>query len=653
MTYFYENSLSRVDKIFLRSISDSRAKEYTYQLKNPKLVVSRLKIVDFDQEETLNFDLFAYLLKTPDKAEYLNRFINQLKNTKNYEFVGTFFDTRTALPELVQNLNIRWPEMLAEALDEKNLSEKQVWKYSIYTLYYSDSDTICLMNQDNVISDYISNERNYLSINNDVNIEKLVAGFRLLEVRFNGIDYEKSNKALSQSIYEESLYVINSENIQLMLRKMCGVEDQEAILHKNYSILCSISDSAITKYIEKNMAQYIDVILQMCEGCIMDDEMAAITILNNSDITKEQKEKYIQCLNTVISRIVQVEDLSLWGRLLDHDSVDYSEENVFAYFEKQKGTELDHTLVSFINCHDMILDFSDYNCTEESKEQIFTSFISCNDIENTRYEKLLSSFKLVFKEFSILGISDEKIDILIKIPIVPMTKENLAFMRNDYSDHVLNFINVNIDQYVDIMDDEIFSLQELLEVLKWKVSDEIKIQLMFFANQEISIINKHYSTKVCTYILENNFLKSDLPELLYSYDNWDKEIQAKIYVLALTYILDIIEDPQNVSSQLKNKLLRSRELDIESRIDLLVAMLPDLDVEYVKPVLAEWGFDDYIKIFDNRSRPRFAIDSISEKMLGAFKKKRWIQNYEEDGKKPGFYKIIRRKLPKELPKELL
>lgn len=653
MTYFYENSLSRNDKIFLRSVADKKAKEYTYRLKNPQLVTSRLKIVDFDQEETLNFDLFAYLLRTPEKAKYLNRFINQLKNTKNYEFVGDFFDTRTALPELVRNLNIRWPEMLAEALDEKNLSEKQIWKYSVYTLYYSDSDTICLMNQDNVISDYISNERNYLSINDDVDIEKLVAGFRLLEVRFKGIDYEKSNKALFQSIYEESLYVINSENIQLMLRKMCGIEDQEAILHKNYSILCFISDSAITQYIEKNIAQYIDVMLQMCEGCIMDDETAVVTILNNSDITKEQKEKYIQCLNTVISRIVQVEDSSLWGRLLDNDSVDYSEENIFAYFEKQKGTEIDHTLVSFINCHDMILNFSDYNCTEESKEQMFTSFTSCNDIENTRYEKLLSSFKLEFKEFSISGISDEKIDILIKIPIVPMTKENLVFMRNEYSDHVLNFINVNIDQYVDIMDDEIFSLQELSEVLKWNVSDEIKIKLMSFTNQEISIINEHYSTKVCMYILENNFLKSDLPELLQSYDNWDKEMQAKIYALALTYIFDIIADPQNVSSQLKNRLLYSRELNIESRIDLLIAMLSDLDMEYVKPVLAEWGFDDYIKIFDNRSRPRFEIGPISKKILEAFKKKRWIQNYEEDGKKSGFYKIIRRKAPKELPKELL
>lgn len=88
------------------------------------------------------------------------------------------------------------------------------------------------MNQDNAISDYISNERNYLSINDDAYIDKLIAGFKLLEVKFKGIDYDKSNKVLFQRIYEESLYMINSENIQLMLCKMCGIEDQEEILHK-------------------------------------------------------------------------------------------------------------------------------------------------------------------------------------------------------------------------------------------------------------------------------------------------------------------------------------------------------------------------------------------------------------------------------------
>lgn len=75
MTYFYENSLSRIDKTFLRSITDRKAKEYTYRLKNPKLVVSRLRLVDFDQEETLNFDLLTYLLQI-SRIDYVDRLID-------------------------------------------------------------------------------------------------------------------------------------------------------------------------------------------------------------------------------------------------------------------------------------------------------------------------------------------------------------------------------------------------------------------------------------------------------------------------------------------------------------------------------------------------------------------------------------------------
>ena len=63
MTYFYGNSLTRVDKIFLRSVSDKIAKEYSYSLDDPKMVLSRLHVADFDNEETLNFGLLEYLLK--------------------------------------------------------------------------------------------------------------------------------------------------------------------------------------------------------------------------------------------------------------------------------------------------------------------------------------------------------------------------------------------------------------------------------------------------------------------------------------------------------------------------------------------------------------------------------------------------------------
>lgn len=192
MTYFYEYSLSRIDKTFLRSVTDKKAKEYTYKLKNPKLVVSRLRLVDFDQEETLNFDLFTYLLQT-SRIDYIERLIDQLKGTKNFKFVGAYFDVTTELPAYIKCLNLRWSEIFSTALNEKLLTEKQLRRYSIFSLYYSDDEIVKLINKDNCLCDYISNARDYLAIDNP-EIDRLIQRFILLGVCFIGFDYLELNK---------------------------------------------------------------------------------------------------------------------------------------------------------------------------------------------------------------------------------------------------------------------------------------------------------------------------------------------------------------------------------------------------------------------------------------------------------------------------
>lgn len=143
MTYFYENSLSRIDKTFLRSITDRKSKDYTYRLKNPALVVSRLRLVDFDQEEILNFDLLTYLLQTKSHIEYLERFFNQLRKTRNFKFIGAYFDFTTEMSLYIKHFNIRWSELFNTVLEEKTFSESQIRKYSIY---YSEDDIIKLIN---------------------------------------------------------------------------------------------------------------------------------------------------------------------------------------------------------------------------------------------------------------------------------------------------------------------------------------------------------------------------------------------------------------------------------------------------------------------------------------------------------------------------
>ena len=649
MSYFYENSLSRIDKIFLRSITDRKAKEYTYKLKNPQLVVSYLSLVDFDQEEVLNFDLFTYLLKASHN-DYVERLIDQLKSTKNFKFIGAYFDMTTELPTYIKRLNMRWSEVFITALSERLLTENQIRRYSITSLYYSDDDIIELVNKENCLCDYISNARDYLAIDNP-NIDRLIHCFTLLGVCFIGFDYTELNKELFQAVYEESLYEINAENLQLIQREILGAKNEDDFFHRNYTILCSHPDSAITQYVNRNISEYFDVVLQISDGTIHDDENVAVAVLNNANLTTEHKQSYISALRTTITSIKEIADSSLWSSLLDADIVQYSECNIMDCFNAVK---LNESVISYINRCDIDLDFSKTEYNEDTKGKLFDSVIICNDIDNSKYKQILVSLKFIYDNFDIAEISDDKITILIDTDIIRMTADNLKFMRENYLNRKFYFIRKNIEKYIDIMDDALFSREELLEILTWDISDELKIKLLELSNDEISVIGKNYSPVVCLHILNNNFSESDLPDLFSSFEQWDNSVQAKIFEYAIRSIVSIIDDPKSASEKLKNNLLHSDKVNRDAKIDLLIAMIPNLSEDYIKEILTLLNLTDYLKIFDTRSRPKFEINDENEKLLTAFKEANMIDNYEESSEKEGYYKITRPKpVIKALPKELL
>lgn len=638
MSYFYENSLSRIDKIFLRSITDKKAKEYTYQLKNPQLVVSRLRLVDFDQEEILNFDLLTYLLHSSSNLEYIERFIDQLKNTKNFKFIGAYFDIAPELPSYIRYLNMRWPELFLTALRENCLSEQQIRRYSICSIYYSDDEIIESVNKNNCLCEYISNSRDYLTIDNP-DIDRLIHCFTLLGVCFSGFDYDELDKNLFRAVYEKSLYEINDENLQLIQREVLEEKNDEDILHKNYTLLCSHPDSATTQYINQNINTYFDIILKMSDGMICDDEKVAITILNNSDLTIEHKHSYISALRTTIISIKEITDDSLWSLLLDADIVEYSESNIMDCFNAVK---LNESVIAYINRCNIDLDFSKVEYDENTKDKLFGCVIVCESIENSKYEQILVSLDFYYDDFDITEISDDKISILIGNNIIRMTSKNLEFLRENYPDQNYNFIFKNIEQYVDIMNDDLFSQDELLEILTWNISDELKIKLLEFSNDEISVVGKDYSSAICLYILKNNLMESDLMVLFSSFENWVDSIQIKIFDYAVQYIESVIDNPKSVSEKLKNDLIRSDRLSRDLKVDLLISMMPDLDESLIKEILTLLDLTDYLKIFDTRSRPKFEINDENEKLLTAFKENKLIASYE-NSEKEGYYKIIRNK----------
>lgn len=364
-----------------------------------------------------------------------------------------------------------------------------------------------------------------------------------------------------------------------------------------------------------------------------------------------EKQSYISALRTTIISIKEIADSSLWSSLLDANIVQYSEYNIMDCFNAVK---LNESVISYINRCDIDLDFSKTEYDEDTKGKLFDSVIICKDIDNLKYKQILVSLKFIYDNFDIAEISDDKITILIDTDIIRMTAGNLKFMRENYLNRKVYFIRKNIEKYIDIMDDALFSREELLEILSWDISNELKIRLLEFTDEELSIIGKNYSPAVCLHILNNNFAESDLPDLFSSFEQWDNSVQAKIFEYAVRHIASIIDDPNSASQKLKNDLFHSERMNRDEKIDLFIAMMSGLCEDSIKGILTLLNLTDYLKIFDTRSRPKFEINDENEKLLTAFKEANMINNYEESSEKEGYYKITRPKpVIKALPKELL
>lgn len=285
MTYFYEESLSANDKIFLRRITDKRGADFEYLLKEVQKVIASpvLRVVDFAEEETLNFDLLNGILDNqgiPKYQEYLTTLIQQLKEKKQIDFISRYYDSDKFMDIFIVKLNEQWTDFFSYIVHNKAISGEQIRNYSLDTLRLSEELVVSQMNFDNSLSDYISHQEDYLNIQNAY-IDNVISKFEILHVSFKSLNYEKSDKGLFDKVYEHNLYDMTFENIELMLRTKCGITSLYDIKHKNYTIIKGMQDSPLAQYVDANMQLYLEEVIENCEDRIEDDETKAVLMLTH------------------------------------------------------------------------------------------------------------------------------------------------------------------------------------------------------------------------------------------------------------------------------------------------------------------------------------------------------------------------------------
>lgn len=645
MTYFYEDSISANDKTFLRRITDRRGAEYTYTLREPQKVIESpvLRVVEFEQEETLNFDLLECLLLNDAISKYntyLKMLISQIRGTKNFDFVSKFYDTDKAQKQFVIIINEQWSDFLSLVLQNKAMTSVQIRKYSIDTLYFSDEEVITTVNANNCLTEYISQCSDYLAIELP-DIDKLVSGFLLIGVSFARIDYERSNKALFDEVYQYSLYTLTFENISLMLKKEYRIESDSDIIHKNYTLIKSQADSPLAEYISENMSVYTEIALINCNGNISDDEGVAISLLNNADVKLDAKKRYIELLSTVIDDITQVAEPELWPTMINQGIVTFSVINFINYFQKHG---IDEVLTEFINDTPLEVDFTatadDFG--KETAEGLYDCVVICNGIATEKYRKILVDLGYYFENFSADKIADEKFEVLIGEVILKMDTESLEFVREKYGKHLYAFVRHNLDEYLALQTTEIFRLDEALEIITWNIDDDLKVELLAFVNEQISIVGNRYSDAVNAYIITHNFKEEDKQHLYADYLQYGEKAQTEIATLAIKGVGEIITNNLEVDDNLLSILIQADAVTRDQKIMLFTMAIPVLNEAICRIHFDELGLSDLKGIFIKGSgRRNYEKSEDVTTILDALKLNGWIYEYRDDERNNERYIIVK------------
>lgn len=645
MTYFVENSITKNDKMFLRSITDKKAKEWSYKLDNVKLVFSKLSILYFDEKEILNFDLFNYILNIEDSI-YLVRFIEQLKQNKQFEFIENYISIAENLDIFILKINLYWKTFLKEITSLEIFSYDQKKNLILLTLYNCDNENIDEINQEGFLVDYISQDSNFLDIENP-NIDKLIAQFLRLNIKFKKLNFEKSNFELYKKVYENNLYEFKFVNICSILKNIYNVQDENEIRQRGYSIIRENEDSKLYEYIEENIQAYIQILIDNSNEVIKDDIETVLSVINSEKIELTLKKEYIKVLHTEIKSLNDVKQKELWDDLIDNQVLKCNENNILEYYLGQQV--LSDKLIEFINNNDIIFEFNSEKVKErfeaEDLNKFFKDVSKCSKLDDNKYENIVKTLEYKYEIFDILDLQDEKIKILINLNLIEMNNTNLNFIRENYKFITTYFIICNIKEYLNSIVEIVKPThEELVEILSSEIEDEFKIKLLGYIGESISLISTNYSDSVKDYIMKNNFNDSDLINLVEDYDNLSEQLKENVISLCKKYIAQILEYNEKISIELLENLISSNDIEEDKRLRILTNQIKYINQDLECQKFIELiGSKEHNKLLDARKYPKLEVNETNKNLLIELKKKYWISDFPE---KNGFYTISRKKIRK-------
>lgn len=643
LTYFYPNTITVVEKEYLRNVISGRTNDPGITLHNMSEIIERLGINDFRYPYVLNYSLFRYLLVSSDSDGFKNRlellfhqegFIKFIMDfyykIYNYNKNGVINDLES--DKIYQSLFETWISYNSNSFNEyleKDSKDFIPLKNNVVIKLLNIVDTNFLKNISQRTKYLLTN---FIDINFDIltgefnyNLPRLTDNLIALNIKFTnfstyGNKHQRNDEdiiLIVDTIFNNNLYIINENNIRFFVNWYSGYTDGQ-FKHQNFELIRSDShfkplfDYCLSS--DEEFLNYISMYVDLSEGEMRDEPEYIEQLLNNNVVFNHQlpqeklgsdesddldndeninkgtfAEKIISSIPEFYITYTQdkFNDLSsenreiLVNNLVITQKAEVNTEIVLEYFSQ--NNEGNTNLIDFINqSTNFRLDNNIYqNLVEEIGKKFQEFIIKSLGLKKTIRIQLLRDIGIPYYEiFEDKSIDNYQLQDLIYQHLIDFNKVNIDFIKEEYSELIGFFILYNINDYLNFNKEQIDI--EQLEILYEQNEFEDKIELKILA----LLLDNHYNEDYFIHLIDN-----------YTFDEGDKQFEENIQKIVKKYIKQFIElDEEGISYSLYESILNSNDVLANHKKKLLEKLISVSDNRIKIDKLALLG--DYLDLLE-------------------------------------------------------
>lgn len=419
-SYSYSGAMTDEDHKFMDSVLQGIPMDFNTQVDNCAAIVGTLRYEYYGNRSILNFSLLDYLVDSIKDELVFDRFVQTARDNPDFIVAYSKYDNKGT--HFIDKVFGSWSKSI-DAITSIDSIELKTEMMNL--LFQSSQLTLELTQREKLIlSDYYPFICSHIE---HYDIQKILAFIKHNNLKFKKlITYTDATKTLFDFVLENNCYVINHENLSLIL-----VDDFK---FRPYTKICSTS-MVVKSYITKDINKLISLLPDTAKG---EDASCFLELFNYEKIDSSILETYLnqQEMNFVDLAAIPVKYMPMVVR---NDKIIPTWKSVKEYIASNCDMQI---IVDYIYRHRT--NFVGLIADDESKTIQLTLLADNDRISDDLYIQLSRCFNTPFEASEITEVNAKRLEVLLDNNLVIYDKDTKALFAKDsklYAKYIIRFFD--------------------------------------------------------------------------------------------------------------------------------------------------------------------------------------------------------------------